>query len=210
MSNIRGPKERIERALGVKLGLKAERGSSPKSAVLRKPYKPGQHGPGGKRRKSSLSDYGLQLREKQKIKYTYGLSEKQLKEVFRKSIKSVIGTREKLIDILERRLDNVVFRIGFAPSRIVARKMIIDRHITVNNKKNSYPNYQVKVKDIIGISPTSKEKGPFNKLPEILKKYDAPIWLSLDPSKMEGVVSSKPAEVDLPFDYNLIVEFYSR
>jgi len=207
---IRGPKEKIERSLGQKLGLKAERGTSPKSATLRKPYKPGQHGPGRKRRMGSFSDYSLQLKEKQKIKFTYGLKEKQLKEIFRKAINSRMGTREKLIDLLERKLDNVVFRLGIAPSRPVARKIIIDGHITVNHKKINYPHYQVKVQDIIGLSPASKEKGLFGKLPEILKKHDSPVWLTLDPEKIEGKVSSQPTDVDLPFDYNSIVEFYSK
>jgi len=206
----RGPKEKKERALGQKLGLKAERSMSPKSATVRKPYKPGQHGVNSKRRARGLSDFGLQLKEKQKMKISFGLTEIQLKEILKKAIKAKLNTKEKLINLLERRLDNVVFRLGLAPTRLVARKMIIDGHITVNGRKVTYPNFAVKIKDLISINPNSKNSGQFKNLLEKLKKYEAPVWLILNPEKLEGQIGSAPADIDLPFDFNMIVEFYSK
>lgn len=207
---LRGPKEKKERALGERLGLKAERSLSPKSAMVKKPYKPGQHGNSRKRGTRALSDFGLQLKEKQKMKISYGLNEKQLVGIFKKAIKGKTNTREHLINLLERRLDNVIFRLGFAPSRIVGRKIIIDGHITVNGRKVTHPNFEVKTKDVISLNSSSKEKNIFKNLKEKLEKYDAPVWLVVDPSKLEGRVGSSPTDVDLPFDVNLITEFYSK
>ncbi|MDD4761605.1 MAG: 30S ribosomal protein S4 [Candidatus Pacebacteria bacterium] len=207
---LRGPKEKKERALGERLGLKADRSLSPKSAMVKKPYKPGQHGNNRKRGVKALSDFGLQLKEKQKMKISYGLNENQLVEIFKKAIKAKTNTKERLINVLERRLDNVVFRMGLAQTRIIARKIILDGHISVNGRKVTFPNFQVKIKDVVSINENSKDKAIFKNLKEKLEKYDAPIWILVDPSILGGKISSLPTDVELPFDVNLITEFYSK
>ncbi|PIR04829.1 MAG: 30S ribosomal protein S4 [Candidatus Liptonbacteria bacterium CG11_big_fil_rev_8_21_14_0_20_35_14] len=205
---MRGPKEKIERALGERLGLKAERSLSPKSAMVKRPYKPGQHGNSKKR--SNISDFGLQLKEKQKFKVIYGLKEKQLKEIFAKAIKSKEVTRDKVFEILERRLDNAVFRLGLAGSRNISRQMVLHGHVSVNTKKVTYPAFEVSVNDIISISSNSRELTRFANLKEKLKKQNSPFWLLLDSEKLEGKIVSLPKEVDVPFDVNLVVEYYSK
>lgn len=200
-------KEKKERALGVKLGLKPFRCSSPKCAATRRPQRPGVHG--GKYRRQ-ISEYGQQLREKQKLRFTYGLSERQLANAFKKEKKSGGSIGEMLINALERRLDNVVFRLGIAPSRSVARQLVSHGHIIVNGRKVTVPSYKVKVGDIVSIRPQSKDYSIFKDLPAKLERYDAPVWLQLDAKKMEGKVVSQPKDVDAPFDMNLIVDYYSK
>src|ERR1700729_2695629 len=142
-----GPREKRERALGTSLGLKGERSGSPKSALVRKPYKPGVHGPRGRNR--PLSEFGIQLREKSKFKLTYGVDEKNLKRLFglAQEAKKSVGT--KLLELLELRLDNVVYRLGFTPTRGAARQLVNQGHITVNGKKVTSPGYSTKPMDII-------------------------------------------------------------
>ena len=205
---MRGPKEKIERSLGERLGLKAERSLGPKSAMVKRPYKPGQHGPS--KRRNNISDFGLQLKEKQKFKVIYGIKEKQLREVFDKAIQSKDVTRDKVFEILERRLDNVAFRLGLAGSRNIARQMVLHGHLSVNGKKVTYPAFEVKVNDIISITGSSRELSRFADLKEKLTKHDTPLWLLLDSEKLEGKVVSLPKEVDVPFDVNLVVEYYSK
>ena len=200
-------KEKKERALGVKLFLKAERCSSPKCAMVRRPYRPGMH---GKKRQRAISEYGQQLMEKQRIRYTYGLKEAQMENVFKHALKKKGSLSEAIIALLERRLDNVVFRLGFAPSRIMARQFVSHGHILVNKRKVNVPSFLVKASDVVSIKPTSLNALIFKELSNTIKKYQAPDWLSIDPAKIEGRVKSLPTNVEMPFDINLVVDYYSK
>lgn len=201
-------KEKKERALGEHLHLKAERCNSPKCAMVRRPYAPGQHGKTKKR--GAPSEFAQQLREKQKLKVVYGLRENQIKNIFKSASRSLTATGEKMIQALERRLDNVVYRLGIAPSRIVARQIIKDGHIVVNGRKVTIPAYQVAIGEMVGIRPESKERTVFKKLDEVYKKYDAPTWLFLDKAKKEGKMAAMPFDVQTVFDIDLVIEYLSR
>ncbi|MGB7957523.1 MAG: 30S ribosomal protein S4 [Minisyncoccia bacterium] len=203
-----GPKEKRERALGMPLGLKGERAGSPKSALLRKPYRPGVHGP--KSRPRNLSEFGLQLREKSKFKLAYGVDERNLQRLFRIAAAERGANGVKLIELLERRLDNVVYRLGFAPTRLAARQAVVQSHIAVNGKKVVSPSFEVRIHDRIAVREGSKLKGAFAKRKELLAKYDAPSWLRLDPEKLEGEVIALPADIEIPFEINLLVESFSK
>jgi len=204
--NIRA-KEKKERALGVKLFLKAERCNSPKCAMVRRPYKPGMH---GKKRQRAISEYGQQLMEKQRIRFTYGLKEAQMENVFKRALKKKGSLSEAIVALLERRLDNVVFRLGFAPSRIMARQFVSHGHILVNGRKVNVPSFLVKGGDAVSIKPSSAKSLIFKDLSNTIKKYQAPDWLMLDTDKVEGKVKSAPLNVEMPFDINLMVEYYSK
>jgi small subunit ribosomal protein S4 len=203
---------KICRRAGVKLFLKGERCFSAKCALLRKPYVPG---PKGKRRFRAVSDYGKELREKQKLRAWYNLRETQ----FRNYVKLALGARGKvedaatlLIEILESRLDNVVFRLGFTTSREAARQMVSHRHILVNGRKTNIPSYKIKKGDVIKIDPVSLNKNLFKNLVSAIKKYKAPSWLSLDTEKMEAKIIGKPnlEEAAPPAEVALIFEYYSK
>ena len=202
-----GPKEKKERALGVHLFLKAERCSSGKCALVRRPYRPGQH---GKSRRKQLSEYGLQLAEKQKIMFSYGLKEKAMERIFKEALHKKEAITATIVNLLERRLDNAVFRMGFAPSRITAKQYISHGHILVNGRRVTIPSFQVKAGDVIAIREKSKESLLFKGLSDNLKKYEAPVWLQLDREKLVGTVKSLPHDVEIPFDINLVVDFYSK
>ncbi len=204
---MRGPKEKIERALGERLGLKAERSGTPKSATVRKPYPPGVH---GNSRRRAVSDFGLQLKEKQKFKVSYGLKEHQLEKIFRRGIASGRITSDKIFELLEDRLDNIVFRGGLTRSRSIARQAVVHGHICVNGRKVTYPSCELKVGDTVSISPSSRDLGLFRPLAEILKKYEPPAWLLLDREKAEVKIIAPVSNVELPFDVNLVVEYYSK
>lgn len=205
---VHGPKEKKERMLGERLGLKGARSQSPKSALVRKPYRPGVHGPRGRRR--ALSDFGRQIREKQKFKIMYGLNERGLRRVFEIASKEKGSTAERLLALLERRLDNVVFRLGIAVSRAMARQLIRDGHIAVNGRKVTAPGYVVRTNDVIRVRPESIARGPFRDAKETLQKYDPPAWLSIDKDKLEGKVLSPPEGTAPPFEVNLLVESFSK
>ena len=199
-------KEKKERALGAKLFLKAERCISPKCALTRRPYRPGMH---GKSRKI-LSEYGRQLLEKQKIKISYGLNEKQIRTIFQKALKKSAAIKDFIIRGLETRLDNVVFKLGLAPSRRVARQIVSHGHILVNGRKVLVPSFKVGIGNLISIRPQSKNLSNFKDLPNTLKNYQPPAWLTLDKEKIEGKVLVFPQEVDGVFDISLVTDYYSR
>ena len=203
-----GPKEKRERALGMPLGLKGDRAGSPKSALTRKPYRPGVHGP--KSRPRTLSEFGLQLREKSKFKLAYGVDERNLRRLFRIAAVTRGANGAKLVELLERRLDNVIYRLGFTPTRLAARQLVLQSHIAVNGRKVVSPGYEVRVGDHIAAREGSKQKGAFTQRKEILKKFDPPSWLRLDAEKLEGEVLSLPADIELPFEVNLLVESFSK
>lgn len=204
-----GPKEKLSRKVGENLGLKAERSFSPKSSFMKKPYKPGQH---GKARRRALSEFGTQLIEKQKLRFTYGITEKQLKKYFNEAKEKKSLTGNILLNILEKRLDNTVFKAGLALSRTIARQLTSHGHFLVNGKRITIPSYQVKTRDIISIRPQSKLKLIFWGLDIKLKKYEAPSWLEADKKTFEITVKSDPKDNDLPKNLNMnaIVEYYSR
>jgi small subunit ribosomal protein S4 len=203
-----GPKEKRERALGLSLGLKGDRAGSPKSALVRKPYRPGVHGP--KSRPRTLSEFGLQLREKSKFKLAYGVDERNLRRLFDIAAAERGANGAKLIELLERRLDNVLYRLGFAPTRLAARQLVLQGHIAVNGKKVVSPGYEVRVGDHVAAREGSKQKGQFTGRKELLKKYDAPAWLRLDAEALEGEVLSLPADIEIPFEISLLVESFSK
>ncbi len=203
-----GPKEKRERALGGPLGLKGERAMSPKSALVRKPYRPGVHGP--KSRPRTLSEFGLQLREKSKFKLAYGVDERNLRRLFSIAAAERGANGAKLIELLERRVDNALFRLGFAPTRLAARQLVLQGHIAVNGRKVVSPGYEVRIGDRIAVREGSKQKGMLAKRKDILEKYDPPAWLRLDVGKMEGEILSLPADTELPFEINLLIESFSK
>lgn len=199
-------KEKKERALGVRLFLKAHRCNSPKCALVRKAHRPGLHGT----RRHVSSEFGQQLNEKQRIKTNYGLRESQMKRIFQKAAKNPGVTGNMILQLLERRLDNAVYRLGLAPSRSVARQLVGHGHILVNQRKVTIPSYLVRAKDHISIRPQSRDSGALKGLAESFKKYEAPAWLKLDKDKQEGEVVSLPKNEEFPFDVNMVVDYYSK
>jgi len=206
---VHGPKEKRERSLGERLHLKGERCDSPKCAAVRKPYKPGAHGQTGKRGRMP-SDFARQMNEKQKFKVVYGLNESTLRRLFEAAAESKTGTSLKLLELLERRLDNAIFRLGFAPSRGAARQMVNHGHINVNGRRVRSAGYQVSAGEIISVREDARAAGAFKELPQHLEKFEAPEWLTLDAAAYQGTVKSLPSSHESPFEVNLLVESFSK
>jgi len=203
---------KICRRLGVKIFLKGEKCLSPKCPMVKRPYPPGQK---RKRRPTPLSEYGKALREKQKLKSWYNLKERQ----FKNYVKRILERRGKvedatslLIKILESRLDNVVFRLGFASSRAQAQQLVSYGHFLVNGKSINTPSYLVKKGDTVSVKAQKTKKTIFQNLKNLLKKYKTPSWLALDVEKLEGKVIAEPGleEAAPPVEISAIFEFYSR
>ena len=194
---------------GEKLFLKGDRCYSDKCAVERKNYSPGMHGQG---RRQKVSEYGLQLREKQKTRRIYGVLEKQFRNYFDKADRQQGITGENLLILLERRLDNVVYRLGFAASRKEARQLVNHGHFTINGKKASIPSMLVKVNDVIQVKEKSKELAKFQEIKEQAAYKTPPEWLSVDVENLTGRVLAYPVreQIDTPVNEQLIVELYSR
>ena len=180
----------------------------------RKPYPPGIHGRAGGKKRRNSSEYGSQLKEKQRLKFSYGLREKQFANYIRSAIKQkAMNTVEAVFNFLESRLDNVVYRLGFASTRASARQLVGHGHIFVNGKKVSIPSYKTKVGDEISIRTQSSQKGVFKDLDVKIKKHEAPAWIALDREKRAGKIVSIPGGSDdlfSTFNINPIVEYYSR
>ena len=214
MARYTGPKEKIVRRLGERLYLKGERSLSPKSAIVKKPYPPGIHGNKKGRRPKKVSEYGQQLNSKQKIRNTYRMLEKQFKNNIKSALASKKDLSEAIMNKLEYRLDNVVYRLGIAQSRDQARQLVNHGHILVNGKKVSIPSYEVKIGDEIKIREGSKKSPFFSTLaPQWLAKYETPAWMEIDKTQMIGKVKGHPTldESGLnPNDLQAIIEFYSR
>ncbi|HEY4499627.1 MAG TPA: 30S ribosomal protein S4 [Candidatus Paceibacterota bacterium] len=198
--------EKRERSLGTKLFLKGGRCLSQKCATIRRPHRPGMHG----KRRRSVSEVGEQLMEKQKIKYSYGIRESQMQKIFNQAAKHKGVTGDRILQILEQRLDNVVFRLGFALSRSIGRQLVGHGHITVNGRKVTIPSFSVRIGDRIAIRELSKDHPIFKELSVNLKKFEPPVWLSLDQDKMEGKVVGVPQGIDQLFDVNMVVDYYSK
>ena len=197
---------RLCRREGQKLFLKGDRCYSPKCSLDRRSYAPGQHGQG----RSKKSDYALQLREKQKTKRFYGLQETQFRNLFDKADRKAGITGENLLILLETRLDNVVFRLGFASSRKEARQLVSHGHFTVNGKKVNIPSYTVKAGDVIKVKEKSTNSPKFKEVKEMT--ITVPEWVTVDVEKLEGKVLAEPTreQIDTPVAEHLIVELYSK
>ncbi|MEK7582636.1 MAG: 30S ribosomal protein S4 [Patescibacteria group bacterium] len=211
MGRYLGPREKIERRIGEKLFLKGERSYSQKSAMTRKPYPPGMHGQG---RLKKLSEFGQQLKSKQKVRNIYRLLEKPFKAYVKKVLEKKAEPYEPIMLSLESRLDNVVFRMGFAQSRDQARQIVNHGHILVNNKKASIPSVVIKQGDVISIREGSKKSPYFTSLmPQWWMKYEAPQWILLDKEKGTATIKAKPTMLDSGIkveDIQAIIEYYSR
>ena len=206
MARYTGPSCRLCRREGQKLFLKGERCYSGKCALEKRSYAPGQHGQG--RKKSS--DYGLQLREKQKAKRFYGLQETQFRNLFEKAAAKKGITGENLLIMLETRLDNVVFRMGLASSRKEARQLVTHGHFTVNGKKADIPSMQLKAGDVVAVKEKSTSSPKFKEIKEMT--ISTPAWVTIDTQKLEGKVLAMPTreQIDTPVVEHLIVELYSK
>ena len=206
MARYTGPSCRLCRREGQKLFLKGERCYSGKCAMEKRSYAPGQHGQG--RKKSS--DYGLQLREKQKAKRFYGLQETQFRNMFEKAAAKKGITGENLLIMLETRLDNVVFRMGLASSRKEARQLVTHGHFTVNGKKADIPSMQLKAGDVVAVKEKSTSSPKFKEIKEMT--ISTPAWVTIDTQKLEGKVLAMPTreQIDTPVAEHLIVELYSK
>lgn len=178
-------------------------------ALQRRPYAPGVHGPSGGGR---MTDYGKQLREKQKAKRLYGLNERQFRNLFREAVSVKGNSSETMVQYLERRLDNTVYRTGFVKTRAAARQAVGHAHFNVNGKKVNIPSYRVRPGEIISIRENKTGKILWKGAGELLAKKSLPSWLSLNPKDLSVKVTGLPGGTDLqqPFDATLIVEFYSR
>lgn len=199
---------RLCRRENLKLFLKGDRCYSDKCAYNRRNYAPGQHG----QRRSKLSDYGIQLREKQKVKRMYGLLEKQFHSYFKKAERQRGITGTSLLVFLERRLDNVVYRLGFANSRIQARLLVRHGHFTVNGRKVNIPSYLVKVGDVIEVKEKKRTISLFAEAMDAVERRGVTNWLELDKDNFRGKVKAFPTreELTMPIQEQLIVELYSK
>ena len=198
---VRPMKEKKERALGTPLFLKADRSHSPKAALIRRPKRPGQHGD----KRKTVTEYGRQLQEKQKIQISFGLTNKQMRTLF-------AFPQEKIAEMLFHRLDYVTFLLGFAKSPRIARQMVSHGHILINNRKMTIPSYHVTIGDVVTIRPESRPSPLFLDIHERLKEQKPPEWLTLFPEELRGECMRKTQEekIQFPFDIALVGEFYSR
>jgi len=209
MARYRAAVCKLCRREGEKLFLKGDRCQTAKCAIEKKNYPPGQH---GKTRRIKISDYGTQLREKQKIKRYYGLLETQFRDTFEKASRKKGITSENLLKLLECRFDNVVFRMGLAPSRSTARQMVRHRHFMVNNKFVDIPSYQVKPGDVVQVREKSRKMEVIHNSMKRIKEGKQLPWLELDKANMKGTLIEVPGRADIPvtFNENLVVELYSK
>ncbi|MCS7040640.1 MAG: 30S ribosomal protein S4 [Anaerolineae bacterium] len=211
MARYTDPVCRLCRREGVKLYLKGERCYSPKCAIEKRNVPPGMHG--AKRARRKPSDFQRQLREKQKVRRIYGVFERQFRRYFRQALKTKGLTGTTLLVLLERRLDNVIYRLGFASSRAQARQLVTHGHFTVNGKKVDIASYQVEPGDVIQVAENSRQLTYFKDLVEQGRRYAMPPkWLAVDMAALSGRVLAMPTREDIDPSINeqLIVEYYSR
>ena len=193
--------------MGVRLNLKPERCSSGKCAMVKKPRRPGMH---GAKRERQPSEMKTQLQEKQRLRLTYGLRESAMHRVVHEAMYKKGNTAEILMSLLERRIDNAVYRLGFAPSRSIARQLVGHGHICVNGRKVTIPSYRMRAGEVLSIRPESKDHMLLKELKEKLAKSETPVWIALDAEKLTGTIISDPKDVEAPFDISLIVDYYSK
>jgi len=203
-----GPRCRLCRREGSKLFLKGDRCFSEKCAFERRSYAPGQHGKG----RIKVSDYGIRLREKQRVRRIYGVKESQFRRYFEIADRQKGVTGTNLLVLLERRLDNVVYRLGFADSRSQARQLVKHGHFLVNGRRVDIPSFQVKVGDEIRVREKSKDIVPIVQAIEAVARRGVPDWLELDADNRKGVVKAVPerSHITMPIQEQYIVEFYSK
>lgn len=208
MSRYIGPVCRLCRREGEKLYLKGDRCYTGKCAVDRRAYAPGQHGQSRKKQ----SEYGLQLRMKQRLRRIYGVNERQLENYYAEAARKRGITGEILIQTLESRLDNVVHRLGLGSSRAQARQLVMHGHIAVNGNKVDIPSFQLKADDVVSVRESSRNIDVIKQNVEDASGRGIPEWLEFDVEKLEGRVKALPSreQVDIPVEEHLIVEFYSR
>ena len=199
---------RICRREGLKLFLKGSRCYSRKCAFERRSTPPGMN----TMRRRKVSEYGLQLREKQKVRKSYSVLERQFRNYFEKAEQHKGMTGENLLRMLEMRLDNTVYRMGFASSRAQARQLVSHGHFAVNGRPTNIPSFGVKVGDKIDVRDSRRGREYFKVAPETIKAAQIPEWVSVDPTKLSGTVLSEPAREQMPLEFNeqLVVEYYSR
>lgn len=208
MARYTGPVCKLCRREGAKLYLKGDRCFTDKCAIDRRAYAPGQHGQSRKK----VSEYGVQLREKQKTRRIYGILEKQFSNYFEKAERKTGITGENLLIMLERRLDNVVYRLGLASSRAEARQLVKHNHFSLNGHKANIPSMLVKVGDVVQLKEKSMESPKFQELKEAAATKNVPTWLELDREQLTAKVVAFPTreQIDVPVQEHLIVELYSR
>ena len=208
MARYRDSQCRLCRRENMKLFLKGERCYSEKCAMDRRPYPPGQHG----QARQKFSEYGVQLREKQKVRRIYGILERQFRKYYETAAQKKGVTGEQLLQMLERRLDNVVFRLGFAASRTEARMLVRHGHVLVGGRRVDIPSFQVRVGHEIGVTEEAKQVGRVMQALENVEKRGVPGWLELDAKGFAGVVRALPSREDItmPIQEQLIVELYSK
>jgi len=208
MAKYVGPKCRQCRREGTKLFLKGEKCFTSKCAVESRPFPPGQHG----QRRGRLSDYASQLREKQKMRRIYGVLERQFRSYYKSAAQRKGSTGENLLQLLESRLDNVVYRMGFAASRSEARQLVRHKSVTVNGQRVTIPSYQVQPNDNLGIAEKSRKQSRVSSALEVAEQRGFVDWIEVDAKKMEGIFKARPERSDLPAEINesLVVELYSK
>ncbi len=208
MARYRGPVEKIERRFGVSLNLKGERRLAGKSALEKRPYGPGQHG----QRRKKVSEYGLQLNEKQKAKFMYGVSEKQMRALFAEAKRRAGNTGTNLITLIEQRLDNVVYRMGFASTRRFARQLVNHGHLLVDGKKVDIASYRVKPGQKVEVREKSKTNTQIVRAIELTNQTGLAPWVDIDAEKVFGIFTRLPEreEVVIPVEERLIVELFSK
>jgi small subunit ribosomal protein S4 len=212
LARYTGPVCRLCRREGEKLFLKGSRCLTPKCSVERRAYPPGQHGQGGQYRRGRASDYLLQLREKQKARRIYGVFERQFSNYFVKAERRPGLTGTNLLVMLESRLDNVLYRLGFADSRPQARQLVAHGHVSLNGRKTNIPSALVSAGDTVSVRPESLRRSYFKTLRQELDERRVPRWLSLDPRNLSAKVMHLPTreDIDVSLNEQLIVEYYSR
>ncbi|MCL5006644.1 MAG: 30S ribosomal protein S4 [Patescibacteria group bacterium] len=198
--------EKRERSLGTKLSIKGDRCNSPKCALIRKPYAPGARG----KRFRKLKEYGVQMKEKQKMRFIYGLRDSQLREVFDEAVREGKAGAAGVLSLLERRADNVVYRMGLAPSRSVSRSLVSHGHFLVNGRRVTSPAMILRQGDVVKVRPESAGNKYFAGLSEKTKGYEAPTWLKMDANKLEAEIVGNPSDVQLPVDIGAVVDYYSK
>ena len=208
MARYRGPVEKIERRFGVSLNLKGERRLAGKSALEKRPFGPGQHG----QRRKKVSEYGLQLNEKQKAKFMYGVSEKQMRALFAEAKRRAGNTGTNLVVLLEQRLDNVVYRMGFASTRRFARQFVNHGHVLVDGKRVDIASYRVKPGQKVEIREKSKQNNQVQRAIELSNQTGISPWVDIDAEKVFGIFTRLPEreEIVIPVEERLIVELYSK
>ena len=210
MARYIGPVCRLCRREGMKLFLKGERCYTDRCAIEKRNFIPGQHGKSRRMRK--MLGYGVQLREKQKVKRTYGVLEAQFRRYFEQADRAKGITGETLLQLLERRLDNVIYRLGFATSRSQSRQLVRHGHFTVNGRKTDIPSFQVKPGDVVAVRESSRKTATILHAQEEVKGRGIPEWLSVDADGFSATISTVPTreQINLPVQEQLIVELYSK